>query len=57
MEKLMSRKLAVTLLYAVIAALNTKLGLGLSENVLLSLAGVAGAYLLGQSYVDAKENK
>lgn len=57
MDKFISRKFVVTLVYALLVALNDRLGLKVSEDALLGLAGVASAYLLGQSYADAKETK
>lgn len=55
MEKLFSRKLIVTLVYPLLVAVVKALKLDVSDELLMATAGVAASYLLGQSYVDAKE--
>lgn len=55
MGKLLSRKLAVTLLTAAIVAVNKALGLGLSEEEVLALVGLAVSYLVAQGWVDGRE--
>lgn len=57
MDKLVSRKLIVTLVYALLVALNDKIGLKMSEDALLGLAAVCGAYLAAQGWIDAKEKE
>lgn len=55
MGKFASRKFLVTLISAAFVALNQALGLDLSEETILAVAGIVVAYLAGQSYVDRKE--
>jgi hypothetical protein len=54
MSKFISRKLAITLCYGLLVALNGKLGLNITENVLMALAGAVSTYLVAQGYVDSK---
>jgi hypothetical protein len=55
MWKFFSRKLLVILINIGIVSLNKKLDLGLNETDILSVAGASTAYILGQSYQDAKQ--
>lgn len=55
MGKLLSRKLAVTILTVAIVALNKAFGLSLSEEEVLALVGLAVSYLVAQGWVDGRE--
>lgn len=52
MGKLKSRKLWVTVLGAALTALSQQLGI--PEGLVTPIAGIVGAYVLGQSLVDSK---
>jgi len=53
MEKLKSRKLIATVLMAVLVLVNDKLGLGISQEAILTVVGVIAAYVVGQGVADA----
>jgi hypothetical protein len=53
LSKFASRKFWIVIATALIVALNKELGFGLSEDAILSLVGVASAYLVGQGVADA----
>lgn len=54
-EKLKSRKFWVAVFSALIVILNDGLGLNLPGEEIKTVAAIVIAYLLGQSYVDAKK--
>lgn len=51
----LSKKLIVSTITILLVALNDKLGLQMSQETILAIAGVAAAYVAGQSHVDAKK--
>lgn len=55
MSKFISRKVGAFLFTSLLAALNNKLGLDLSEDVILALVGLAGIFIFGQAWVDGKD--
>jgi hypothetical protein len=57
MDKLKSRKLGATIVGILVAALNRKLSLGLTENEILAMCGLIASYVASQGYVDAKGDK
>ena len=54
MSKLKSRKLWMAVVSGLLIVANEGLGLDLPNDAVLTVAGVAITYILGQSYVDAK---
>lgn len=55
MDKLKSRKFWMAVIAAGLAIANDGLGLHLPTDSIMTVAGVAVAYILGQSHVDAKK--
>ena len=53
-QKLMSRKLWMSLLAAIVPIVNEQIGLGLSNDTVLAIIGALVAFVLGESHVDAK---
>jgi hypothetical protein len=51
-DKLKSRKLLVFITSVLIVALNNKLGLGISDDAVNLIAGLAAAFLVGQGIAD-----
>lgn len=51
----LSKKLTVVIAVTLVTALNDKLGLMMSEETILAIAGLAAMYVAGQSHVDAKK--
>ena len=51
-KSFLSRKFVVTLVYALLVALNDAIGLKMTEDALLGLAGVVSAYLIAQGLND-----
>jgi hypothetical protein len=49
-----SKKLVVAFVTILLASLNTKLGLGMSDETILVIASTAAVYVAGQAHVDAK---
>lgn len=54
-NKLKSRKLWMAVVAAAIAIANDGLGLNLPKEAILSVAGVAISYIIGESYIDANK--
>lgn len=52
MGRLMSRKLWVAVITGVLVIANEGLGLNLPKEEIMTVAGIAMSYILGQSYVD-----
>lgn len=57
MERFMSRKFIVTLCFALLVAGRDALGIKVSDDSILALAGVVVSYLAAQGWIDAKEKK
>lgn len=57
MDKLRSRKFWVAIGGALALILVDGLGVDLDKDSIIAVVGVLSAYLLGQSWVDAKNNK
>jgi len=55
MDKLKSRKLWITVFFGLAIALNRVLGLNFSEETIISLAGLGGAYSAFQGAIDWKQ--
>lgn len=53
----LSKKLIVATVTILLAALNKKFELGMSDETILVIAGVAATYVAGQSHVDAKKEQ
>lgn len=49
-----SKRWLTTLIYMVIVAANKKLGLDISDDMLMTLAGLLGGYIVGESYTKGK---
>lgn len=49
-----SKRWLTTLIYMVIVAANKKLGLDISDEMLMTLAGLLGGYIVGESYTKGK---
>jgi len=57
MDMVLSKKLITAIVSIITIALNKKIGLDLSENDILAIAGVAAAYITGQSFIDTKKEQ
>lgn len=57
MKKLLSRKFLAFIVTVVLTVFNRKWNLGLNEADLLTIGGTAGAFILGESYIDSKNIK
>lgn len=57
MNKLKSRKFWVTVVSALLVVANDGLGLDLPSEAIMTVAGVAITYILGESYIDGKRVK
>ena len=57
MDKFISRKLAVTLIYTALVAVVKATGMDVSDELLMTVAGVCAAYLAAQGWADAAESK
>lgn len=55
MEKFASRKFIVTLAFGLLVACRDWLKLPITDEALMTLAGVVATYLAGQIYLDGKE--
>ncbi len=55
MNKFVSRKLIVTLVLAVLMAINERVGLNIPAEGLVGLSGAVAAYVLAQGHVDKAE--
>tara|TARA_R100000808_G_scaffold8880_1_gene24784 strand:+ start:774 stop:947 length:174 start_codon:yes stop_codon:yes gene_type:complete len=53
-SKLKSRKLWMSVISGVLVVLNEGLGIGIDSNTVLGFSGIIMSYILGQSFVDAK---
>lgn len=49
-----SKRWLTTLIYMVIVAANKKLALDISDEMLMTLAGLLGGYIVGESYTKGK---
>src|SRR5690348_647742 len=49
-----SKKLVVAIVTILLGALNTKLGLGMSDETIIVIASTAAVYIAGQAHVDSK---
>ena len=56
-SKLFSRKLILTVACTALTVFNEKLGLGLSTESIMTVAGIVVAYVASQGYVDGKEKE
>lgn len=57
MDKFLSRKLIVALAYPLFVGVAKVLKLDVSDELLMTLAGVAASYMVGQSVVDMAAKK
>lgn len=57
MEKLRSRKLWVSVITAILVIANEGFNLNLPKEEIMTVAGLAMSYVLGQSFVDGKEKE
>ena len=55
MNKLKSRKFWMAVVAAGVAIANDGLGLDLPQEAIMTVAGVAIAYILGEAYVDSQK--
>lgn len=49
-----SKRWLTTLIYITVVAANKKLGLDISEDMLMTMAGLLGGYIVGESYTKGK---
>lgn len=49
-----SKRWLTTLIYMLVVATNKKLGLEISDEMLMTLAGLLGGYIVGESYTKGK---
>lgn len=49
-----SKRWLTTLIYMLVVAANKKLGLEISDEMLMTLAGLLGGYIVGESYTKGK---
>ncbi len=56
-KKLKSRKFWMAVVSAAVAIANDGLGLNLPQEAIMTVAGVAIAYILGEAYVDGQRKK
>lgn len=49
-----SKRWLTTLIYMLVVAANKKLGLDISDEMLMTLAGLLGGYIVGESYTKGK---
>lgn len=57
MKRLQSRKLWVTVITGLIVVASAKFKLGLDNATIQALAVIVASYVIGQSWVDAKNSK
>lgn len=57
MSKFLSRKLIVALAYPLFVGIAKALKLDISDELLMTLAGVAASYMVAQGWADASEKK
>lgn len=57
MQKLKSRKFLLAVVSAILVVLNDGLDLGISSETVLTFAGLAATWIIGESAVDAARKK
>jgi hypothetical protein len=55
MDKFLSRKFVVTMMFTLLVAGRDALGIKIDDDSILALAGVVAAYLAAQGWIDGKE--